>query len=195
MKPRKRKCKAPSCNNWFTPVYSTTQQACSPRCAIDIADIKRQEKEKKQHREAKNKLKTYAQKMSELQQVFNELRRYQEFLWFNEQGIEPYCISCLKPLGNDQWCCGHLKTTAARPDIRFDRNNTYLQHNIRCNKHLSGDIENYKKGLAYRFGEAKAKEILEYVETEKPLLSLTDDEISSLKSRWRKEIREIKNIL
>ena len=178
----------------------------SKDCAIEYARKKAQRKiiaqknkqvkqQKSQARKDKFKAKSYASKLSELQGVFNELRRYEEFLWFHDRGIEPYCISCLKPLGNDQWCCGHFKTVGARGDLRFDKKNTYLQHNVRCNKHLSGDVENYKKGLAYRFGEEEAKEIINYTNKRQDVVKLTDEEIQKLKKEWRAKVREIRNIL
>jgi len=178
----------------------------SMECAIDYSRQKAQKtikrkkavKEKESRaksRADKNKVKSYSAKMSELQDVFNELRRYEEFLWFHERGLEPYCISCLKPLGNDQWCCGHFRTVGARSDLRFDKRNTYLQHNVRCNRHLSGDVENYKKGLAHRFGEDEAKEIISYTSIRQEVKKISDEEIRELKKQWRTKVREIKKTL
>jgi len=79
------------------------------------------------------------------QPVFNKLRRLQEFKWFSDAGLEPVCISCQKPLGGDQWCNGHFKSVGANGRLRYDFKNSYLQHNNRCNRELSGDSDNLKK--------------------------------------------------
>jgi len=162
-------------------------------------ELDKQRKEDKEFRvetrKLKQKIKTYAQKMSDIQPIFNELRRLEEFKWFKERGIEPYCISCQKPLGNDVWACGHFKTRKAKPELRFDRNNTFLQHNVKCNMHDSGDIEGYKKGLINRFGEVEGKAIISYCESHHDMHKYTDDEIAELKANWRKQIRKLKREL
>lgn len=163
--------------------------------ALEKGRKRYQKAQNKEIKERKQKLKSYAEKMRELQDVFNKLRRVEEFLWFQERGVEPYCISCQKPLGNDQWCNGHFKTTKARPDLRFDKMNSYLQHNVRCNRALSGDIEGYKRGLKIRFGKDAAREIIEYCDTVKPTDKLSDDQIEQLKKDWRQQIREIEKNL
>lgn len=179
-------------------------------------------KARTQHRKDKFRVKSYANKLSELQAVFNEMRRLEEYLWFQERGIKPYCISCLNELGGDQWCCGHFKTRKARPELSFDRMNTFLQHNKRCNMELSGDITGtekpiyadevnddgyreiighevdtvgYIEGLKYRFGEKKGNEIIDYCESHHESKKYTDDEIQALKKEWNKKIRELKKQL
>lgn len=184
-----KKCRV--CPARFEP-FNSTQIACSPGCAYKLVQANKQKKARKQQLADKQRIKSYAVKMKELQVVFNELRRMEEFAWFKERNIEPYCISCLKPLGNDQWCCGHFKTTKARPDLRFDKMNTYLQHNVRCNQMMSGDIEGYKLGLAYRFGDDEAKRIINHCDKVNSSYKLEDDQIALIKKQWRKKIRELK---
>ena len=99
------------------------------------------------------------------------MRVLQEFKWFADRGLEPTCISCGKKLGGDQWCNGHYKTRGSTPELALDPKNSYLQHNVLCNMHLSGDIEGtkatrgYKKGLIERFGEAEGQAIIDYCES------------------------------
>lgn len=135
------------------------------------------------------------------QNAFNRLRVMQELLWFQSRGIEPYCISCLKPLGGDQWCCGHFKSRGASPELRYDPKNTFLQHNVRCNKNLSGDIEGtkttvgYKKGLVERFGTEKGNEIIDYCESHHPAKNYTCDQLEEMRRSIRKEIKELEQCL
>ena len=59
---------------------------------------------------------------------FNRMRVLQELKWFRDRGLEPTCISCGKPLGGDQWCCGHFKTRGAQSGLKYDPMNAYIQH-------------------------------------------------------------------
>lgn len=120
--------------------------------------------------------------LARTQQVFNKLRVAQELAWFDNRGLEPTCISCGKPKGNDQWCAGHFKDAGKDQTLRFDPLNTHLQHNWSCNKNLSGDIDGtlttmgYKRGLIARFGKVEGQRIIEYLNDEKRELT-----------RWRCE--------
>lgn len=102
------------------------------------------------------------------QQAFNKMRVLEELVWFKKRGREPTCISCDKPLGGDQWCCGHFKTIGAHGALRYDRRNTYLQHNHRCNMHMSGDLygtnttRGMVQGIKDRFGEQEGQRIIDY---------------------------------
>lgn len=193
---RKRRCR---CCKTYRPVEDgkVINKAffCDLNCATTYAMDKglkaSAKKERAKHKQAKERVKSYRTKMAEMQTIFNKLRRLQELKWFKDRGQEPTCISCGKPLGNDQWCNGHFKTVGARPDLRFDPINSYLQHNHRCNKMLSGDIDGYKEGLKRRFGEEEANRIIDYCNTEQPTIKWSDDEIAHIKQLWRKEIREL----
>jgi hypothetical protein len=135
------------------------------------------------------------------QDVFNKMRRLEEFLWFQERGLDPVCISCGKPLGNDQWACGHFKTRGAQGGLRFDRMNAFLQHNRRCNKALGGDIEGtkttrgYKVGLVERFGEQRGNEIIEYCESNTQIVKWTGEDLIKMRKEFNKKIRELELLL
>lgn len=137
--------------------------------------------------------------LSLTQSSFNKMRRLEEFLWFRERGLEPTCISCGNPIGNDQWCCGHFKTRGSQSNLRFDRKNTFLQHNNRCNKNLSGDIEGtkttrgYKKGLIERFGEKDGQDTIDYCESNSTPYKWTCEELIELRKTFNKKIRDIVN--
>ena len=153
-------------------------------------------KERKATKIAREGLKTHRQKLAEAQPVFNELIRMQEFKWFKDRGLEPTCISCQKPIGGDIWCAGHLKTAGAHTNTRFDPLNVWLQHNVKCNMHESGDIEGYKLGLAARFGNSEAAIIIEHCTIEsKKTRTYSDNELAEMKKAWRKETRELKEYL
>lgn len=135
------------------------------------------------------------------QKVFNKMRVLEELLYFQQLGIEPTCISCSKPLGGDQWCCGHFKTVGAQGRLRYDSKNTYLQHNRYCNMGLSGDIagtkntHGYLAGLKIRFGDDKGKEIIDYCEANTAPYKWTLQEVEAIRTKCNARIREIKPLL
>lgn len=190
---RKKKC--PECKEWFKPERPFQATCSNIQCAIAHGRKAQEKKKAKKLEKAKQDIKTASEWKQEVQPMFNKMRRLEELLWFKERGIEPYCISCQKPLGNDQWCCGHYKTRKARPDLAFDRLNTFLQHNHRCNQQLSGDIEGYKIGLEKRFGVFEANAILDYCEVERPAPKRTPEDWQSMKKEFRKRIRELEKKL
>lgn len=135
------------------------------------------------------------------QKSFNKMRVLEEKLWFQERGLEPECISCGRPIGGDQWCCGHFKTRGAQSGLRYDRKNTFLQHNHRCNMNLSGDISGtkttrgYKQGLIDRFGEEEGQSIIDYCETHSEPVKWTWEELEKMRSSFNKRIRELEVLL
>lgn len=177
--------------------YNITMKKQAKARAKSMRETKAVEiKDRKKTKTDLYRLKSHRAKLADAQPVFNELRRWQELEWFADRGLEPVCISCQKPLGNDQWCAGHLKSAGEHSNTRFDRMNVHLQHNKRCNMALSGDIVNYKLGLVKRFGEQGGSAIIEHCETEsKKLRRYEDDELIALKKEWRAEIRRLKKEL
>ncbi len=129
------------------------------------------------------------------QTAFNKMRILEELLWFKERGLEPICISCYRPLGNDQWCCGHFKTRGAQAGLRYDRKNSFLQHNVRCNMHLSGDIYGtnktigYVAGLLERFGEVEGQAIIDYCETNTKPVKWEWRQLEEMRAEFRKRIK------
>lgn len=129
--------------------------------------------------------------------AFNRMRVLQELEWFAKRGQEAACISCGKPLGGDQWCCGHFKTVGAQGGLRYDRMNTYLQHNQYCNMRLSGDISGtkttrgYIQGLLDRFGEKGGQAIIDYCDTHTEVVKWEWQDLESFRKECNQMIREL----
>ena len=173
--------------------FNSMQSMCI-QCALEKGrkNIKKENLiQAKVDRARKESAKTNTKWKNETQDIFNKMRRLEELFWFKERGIEPYCISCQKPLGGDQWCNGHFKTRAARPDLAFDRSNTFLQHNYKCNQQLSGDVVNYSLGLLYRFGCIQGKQIIDYCETYQPAIKRTPEDWKAMKKEFRARIKQM----
>jgi len=206
IKPKKSKCK--NCRGTF--IKTSAFACCGMACALDYLD---KAAAKKAKREIVNKERSYRKDLIDLnrkdvrwqhkqcQPVFNKLRRLQEFKWFKDRGIEPYCISCGNPLGGDEWACGHLRSVGSNSQLRYDPINTYLQHNVRCNKNLSGDIngtattKGYKIGLIDRFGADEALWITDYCEIHNDTIKWDWQLMEQWRKDWNKEIRGLEKYL
>jgi len=126
------------------------------------------------------------------QKVFNKLRVAEELKWFEDQGLEPTCISCQQPLGNDVWCCGHFKTVGSNGRLRYDKRNTFLQCNKHCNLAKSGNIEGYIIGLIRRF-DLEGWNIIEYCDSQNSPLKRTCEELEAMRKDFSKQLRGMQN--
>jgi len=188
------KCKM--CKKKFVPKFNSMQITCNEMdCAVAYARSvtgarwkKECDDNKKMHKDLKKKVKAddIEHQKSLTQDVFNRMRVLEEKIWFQDRGIEPYCISCGKT--HMDWCCGHYKSRGAQAILRYDRSNTFLQCNNYCNKNLSGNIAGnkntigYIKGLLLRFGDKEGQTILDYCETM--------NEPRSYDTPWLKQFRK-----
>ena len=155
MKPaRQRKCK--NCGEPYTP-WSTTQKACSPRCAQSIAQKAAERRRKRETREARQRLKTKSDHIKDCQRAFNRYIRARDRL----RGLP--CISCGDPLVKQKRGgmadCSHYRSVGAAPHLRFNTKNAALSC-VKCNRWLSGNAVEYRVGLINRIG-VEAVEALE----------------------------------
>lgn len=188
-KPLKQK-KCRSCPEMFTP-YNSMTKVCSPGCALALVRADADKKESKTNKKAVRDLNRRDLKWQhkQTQPVFNRLRVLEEIKWFEDRGLIPTCISCQNPLGGDQWCCGHFKTVGSNGRLRYDKKNTYLQHNHNCNMSRSGDIEGYKRGLIERF--PNGAEIIDYCETNNSPMKRTWQDLESMRESFNESIRHM----
>lgn len=151
MKPKK--CK--SCRGEFTP-ERPFQSACGVPCAIALTNAGKEKarkdkeaKERAEHRQAKEKLKTRSQYMREAQAAWNRYVRARD--------LGKSCASCgarpAQKLGGTM-DCSHYRSVGSSPHLRFHLHNAAAAC-VRCNRNLSGNIVELRKGLVDRLGEAK----------------------------------------
>lgn len=184
-------CKRNIVDNIITvPVGVFCSYSCVIKKAKSIARLKKQ-KENREFRLKKFSIKSYQQKLNIIQKDFNKLRVEEELQYFKSINKTPVCISCQKPIGNDVWACGHFFSRKDRPDLRFNKNNTFLQHNKRCNKELGGDLLRFEEGIKIRFGEENALIIFKELEEIKNI-RYTDTELLDMAKQWRRQYRELK---
>ena len=193
-----KKCRV--CTTKF-PVDLPKQLVCGPTCALALNVLNREKEYNKETKRLRTAFdnKDLPHQLALTQKVFNRMRVLQELKWFHDRGLEPECISCGKPLGGDQWCCGHFKTVGAQANLRFDEHNTKLQHNKNCNMHLSGDVggtkntRGYKKGLLIRFGSDEGEWIIDYCEVHNEVKKWDCDELIEMRKGFAKRVRELEN--
>jgi hypothetical protein len=181
---RPKRCRVAGCGATFTPTRSF-QKWCSPDCAVVLAR-QAQEKQRKsiaqrERREIKvrkEKLKSRADHLKDTQQAFNA--------WVRERDAELPCVSCGRH-HEGQWHAGHYRTVSAHPAIRFEPLNVWKQC-APCNTHKSGDLLNYRLELIRRIGEEKVA----WLEGPHEPKKYTIDELKALTALYRAKTRALK---
>jgi len=157
VKPKKvKKCKA--CKSEFTP-FNSMAKACSPKCALELVELDKKKKIRKDLLEYRKETKSISKWISEAQVSINAYVRIRDH--------DKPCISCGTMTvssfggyrGSCGWDAGHFKSTGSSNHLRFNLHNIHKQC-VRCNRDLSGNVNNYRDGLISRIGLEKV-EILE----------------------------------
>jgi len=146
---KQKTCKV--CRAKFTPARPL-QTTCSIPCAIEWG-IKAAEKKTALERKAEKKndalrkkaLKSRSDWMKDAQAAVNA--------WVRFRDRDQPCISC-GTFNATAWHAGHFYSTAARPDLRLDPANIHRQC-AQCNLYLSGNLNEYRKNLPSRIGQAE----------------------------------------
>lgn len=158
------------------------QKVCGWKCALVLAREKRaeavQKAKRREHRKAKEKLKTRSDYLRECQTVFNA------YIRARDKG-KP-CISCQRH-HNGQIHAGHYRTTKAAPELRFHPWNCHSQCQP-CNTHLSGNITEYRINLVALLG-VEAVEWLERKDHKPQKLSI--DDIKEIKAYYKQELKRL----
>ena len=97
-----RTCK--NCKEKFKPQYNSVQLVCSFECSIELTNINKSKKAKKEwnkeKKEIKERLKTNSDHTKELQVIFNR------FIRLRDVGLN--CISCSNPAKKEN--AGHYRS-------------------------------------------------------------------------------------
>jgi hypothetical protein len=185
--PKMVKCKA--CGTLFTRVRPM-QKACSVSCAVDLSKIsaaKAESKQKKaERRQDKAKLdamRTLPQLIKVAQSAFNAYVRARD--------AGKCCISCGNQLPIDAiggaFDCGHYRSVGSAPHLRFDELNAHGQCK-HCNRYLSGNHVEYRKGLIARLGE----DAVDCLECDQEARKYSKNDLISLTEEYRRRAREVR---
>ncbi|AMT88389.1 recombination protein NinG [Pseudomonas koreensis] len=181
---RPKKCRVAECRATFVPAQPF-QTWCSPDCAVAIIR-QRQEKQRKsfaqrERREIKvrkEKLKSRADHLREAQAAFNE--------WIRLRDADRPCVSCGRH-HEGQYHAGHYRSVGANPELRFEPLNVWKQC-APCNTHLSGNLVNYRISLLQGIGA----ETVAWLEGPHEPRKYTVEEIKTIKAEYRAKTRELK---
>lgn len=190
VKVRKAKqCANPACSERFVP-ERLGQKVCGYKCGLAIApanqDIARKAIDQRERREIKarkEKLKSRGDHLREAQQAFNE------FIRWRDQLAGRACISSGKQLdwSGNAVDAGHYRSVGSAPHLRFDERNCHAQTK-QDNRFLSGNAVDYRIGLIARIG----LEAVEALEADQSVRKYTIDDLKEIKARYRAMVREFK---
>ncbi|MFJ3486597.1 recombination protein NinG [Pseudomonas sp. NPDC090202] len=181
---RKKRCANDACGTQFIP-QRLGQKVCSPSCALVMAPVNQDrarkaiaQRERRDIKARKEKLKSRADHMRETQVAFNA--------WVRARDAAQPCISCgrFHQGKND---AGHYRTVASAPELRFEPLNCHLQCSP-CNTHKSGDIVNYRINLVQRIGADKVA----WLEGMHEPKRYTIEDLKAIKAHYRALTRELK---
>lgn len=187
--PRPKKCRVAECRASFVPAQPF-QTWCSPDCAVTIIR-QRQEKQRKSFAQRerrdikvrKEKLKTRGDHLREAQQAFNA------YIRARDQAAGHLCISSGKPLdwSGNAVDAGHYRSVGSAPHLRFDERNCHAQSK-QDNRFLSGNAVDYRIGLIARIGQ----EAVDALESDQSVRKYTTDDLKAIKAEYRAKTRELK---
>lgn len=176
------------CGKEFLPKLTTTQAACSLKCAASYAKKVRLGKEKQeraQTKERKEAAKKIPQLIAAAQKEFNA--------YIRERDLEQPCICCGRTtddkdlLTGSRWDAGHYRSTGSASHLRFHEDNCHRQL-VRCNRHGAGRAVDYRIGLVGRIGLAA----VESLEASNQPHKWERDELVAIRDTYRKKLKELK---
>ena len=183
-----KKCKM--CGNEFTP-YRSTQKVCTAKCGIEYGirqTAKREQVEVKAYkqklrtekREAKEKLKTYSQRVNEVKVIF------QRYIRMRDANLP--CISC-GAVTSSVWDAGHYKKAELYSGVIFNELNTNKQCG-KCNRYLGGNELNYRVGLIAKIGIDRVLALEELAESTR-VKKYSDLELLEIRTRFAHKIKSL----
>lgn len=160
------------CDSDCRYIYATskTDQLLDKSREIDKKQKDKLHKERKDNLKANDK----SLRTKEAQKAFNAYIRKRD-------EIEP-CISCQRH-HTGQYHAGHFKTTAARPDLRFNEDNCHKQC-APCNNHLSGNIGEYIVHLILKIGQQRFDAL-----TPVKQVKYTCEELKEIELKYKNKLR------
>lgn len=179
---RPKPCK--TCKKVFTPVRSI-QPCCTHSCEVHFAlarlekaKAKRDADEKRDTRVKLEAIKPRSKWLAEAQAAFNAYIRARD--------ANVPCVSCGR-WHEGSWDAGHLFTTGARPELRFDEQNVHRQC-VPCNRHMHGNVIMYRAELVRRLGQAA----VDRLEGPCPPKHYSLDDLKAIKAKYTALARELK---
>ena len=182
--PKPKTCRNPACRTSFVP-QRLGQTVCNYTCGLAIKDVNQEkarkslaQRERREIKVRKEKLKSRADHLKDTQQAFNA--------WVRERDAELPCISCGRH-HQGKYDAGHYRTVGSNPALRFEPLNCHRQCSP-CNTQLSGNIVNYRIALVTRIGA----EAVDWLEGPHESKKYTVEELKAMTADYRAKTRELK---
>jgi len=162
---------------------------CKVQYAMSVVAKQKEANLKKAKRELAKERKEGYEKLKTLSQYEAEAKKsFQHFIRLRDKNLA--CISCNNSKTTD-WAGGHFFSAGTYSGLMFDERNCHKQCNTYCNKMLSGNLLEYRKGLIKRYGVEFVEE-LEAVSDEKRNYKYTKNELIAKKLQYDIKIKELK---
>lgn len=180
------------CGDSFIPIRSTLEPVCANyECRTEFAlryTEKQREKKAKIERKIKfEERKELKEKLMTLSDYEREAKKsFQKFIRLRDKDLP--CISCGKKTNDPAG--GHFYPAGIYSGLMFNENNCHLQCNTHCNKFLSGNILEYRKGLIKRYGEQFVID-LDNLADEKRNYKYSKEELIAKKLQYDIKIKEL----
>jgi len=150
--------------------------------AMEKVKVSRGNKSRQETKVLSEKLKTLSQYEAEAKKSF------QHYIRLRDKYLP--CISFGNPNPTD-WCGSHYFSSGMYSGLMFDERNCHGACNTYCNKYLSGNLIEYRKGLISRYG-ALFVEKLESEADSKRNKKYTKEELIAKKLNYDIKIKELK---
>lgn len=183
---KKKKCTNPACDVEFTP-SQLGQKVCGWACGLAIKDVNQDrarkaiaQRERKEIRAARERIKSRADHVRETQTIFNA--------WIRLRDAHLGCVSCDKPsTWQGQWHASHFLSVGSAPEHRFNPLNVHKACSV-CNNHLSGNILGYRPEIERRIGIDSVEALLGPCDPKR----YTILDLLEIKADCRAKIKELK---
>lgn len=195
------KCKA--CKKAFTP-FNSMQKACGPKCALELVELQKREKNKLFSSESVKKARKQLKKLSDNDKsklTKKAQRAFNAFIRKRDEGRA--CISCGRT--NDEanstdgwkiggaWDCGHYLTRGGFPELRFEELNAHKQCKTcnGCSNHYAKKSrlvsERYRERLIKKIGLDK----VEWLEGPHEPKKYTIEELKEIEQEYKRKLKEL----
>lgn len=169
----------------FQPQYSTTQQVCSPTCAIKLSN-----RRKAEQKAALNEVRNEKVKEDRLNELTEQTRvAVNAYIRYRDQG-KP-CVSC-GAKWHSGFHAGHAWSGAQHNMIRFDYDCVHGQCPY-CNITLEGNYDAYRERLEKRIGTERFQRIKAQASIARRVpYKFSRHELKAIMTRARADLRQLK---
>lgn len=178
------RCK--NCKEKFEPLRFNQKYCFKDECVkVWVSAGKKilQKQDRKRRAKIKESLKTVKDYHKDAQRTFNTYVR------LRDNGKE--CISCSLILDSAKrkFDAGHFYSQGGHGSIRYDLDNCFAQC-VPCNRHLHGNIHEYRKKLINRIGQERFNALEQKSNDYK---KWTIEELKEIINEYKKKIKRLKN--